>query len=396
VNANEGGALIVVTAATVVLPSIARRLAVPVAVAELVFGVIIGRTGLGLGGAQEGEIVRSLGDLGFALFLFVAGMEIDVLRLLRGGRRGLVLPVACAVLTLAGSLGAGLLLGWNAWLGLAVGATSVPLMAAVLREMGLGQTPIAQRMFVVAGVGELVTIAVVAGVEVVAQAGSAGPAHTALLALRALVPPLAAVGAAALLRTLLWWYPAPFARLVAVEDPQELGMRAGLALMALFVGLAAIGGIEPLLGAFVAGLLVAYVLRVRTALEHKLGSMAYGFFVPIFFIQVGMRVAIEPRGLLDNFGLIAGMLGVMALARLPTVALLAATGLRARDATAAGLLLSAPLTLLIAVVDLGVRSGALTDDVEAAAITVAILAAVAWPALARMLLRSGRALPAAG
>jgi len=394
-KAGEGVALIVVTAAAVLLPGAARRLAVPVAVVEILFGVVIGRSGLGLGGIEDGEVVRSLGDLGFALFLFVAGMEIEVSKLTRRGPRALALPLACAIFTLVVAFLGASALGWSPWLGLAVGATSVPLMAAVLRELGIARAPLAQLMLTLAGVGELVTIVVLAAFEVSVHAVGGSSAQMVVPTLRALVPVAATVAGAVVLRTLVWWYPGPFSRLVAVDDPQELGMRAGLALMALFVGLAALGGIEPLLGAFVAGLLVSYVLADRHALEHKLASMAYGFFVPIFFIQVGMRVNIVPGALLADLPLVLSMLGLMALARVPAGIILVSTGQRTRDATAAALLLSAPLTLVIAVVDLGARAGAIPARTQAAAITVAILASVLYPALARRLLKSGRTLPAA-
>ncbi len=387
----EGIALIVVTAGAVAMPALARRLSIPVAVAEILFGLCIGRSGLGLEGAQESGIVRLLGDLGFALFLFVAGMEIQVRSLAGANGRGLVVPLVCSMLTLAVAFAVAVIFGWNLWIGLAVGATSVPLMATVLRELNLSRTPVAQRMLAVAGVGELVTIAVVAIVEVASHAESAVDA--VLGGARALVPVAATVLGAIVLRSLLWWFPAPFTRLLAAEDPQETGMRAGLALIALFVGLAALGGIEPLLGAFVAGLLVSYVFRDVGAVEHKLAGMAYGFFVPIFFIGVGMRVAIAPDLFLDRLGFIVSMLLVMVVARVPAGVVLALTGSRSRDSAAAALLLSAPLTLLIAVVDLGVRAGSVPADLEGAAITVAVLASLLYPALARVLLKSGRQLP---
>lgn len=392
VNSAEGITLILVTAGAVAMPAVARRLAVPVAVAEILFGLALGRSGLGLEGAGENGIVRLLGDLGFALFLFVAGMEIQVRDLASGNGRGLVVPLVGSVITLGVAIGSASFFGWSVWIGLAAGATSVPLMATVLRELGLSRAPVAQRMFAVAGVGELVTIAVVAAAEVVMHAHSVGAAL--LGGARALVPVGATVVCAVVLRTLLWWYPAPIARILTDEDPQELGMRVGMGLLALFVGLAALGGIEPLLGAFVAGLLVSYVLRDRGTLEHKLAGMAYGFFVPIFFIGVGMRVAIAPRALLDDAGFVFLMLGVMLAARVPVGMLLALTGSRSRDSAAATLLLAAPLTLMIAVVDLGVRAGSLAPETEGTAIAVALFASLLFPALARVLLRSGRDLAA--
>lgn len=390
-NQSEGIALTVVAAGAVVLPGVARRLGVPVAVTEILFGVLIGRTGLGLAGAGEGEILRSLGELGFALFLFVAGMEIDVGALMRGATRAVLQPLASGVLTFVVAFAAAFIFGWNVWIALAIGATSVPLMTSVLRESGLSRAPVAQRMLLVAGVGELVTIAIVAVAEVATHAE--GAVVTSVL--RMFVPVAATILGAIVLRALVWWFPGPFVKLLAAEDPQELGMRAGVALMALFAGLAALGGIEPVLGAFVAGLLVAFVLRDRGQVEHKLAGAAYGFFVPVFFIGVGMRVELHPAALLEQAGFIVAMLVVLVLARAPAVAMLAGSGLRARDAAAAGLLLSAPLTLLIAVLDLGLRAGAISEEIEAAGIFVAILASVLYPAVARPLLRSGRRLQAA-
>jgi Kef-type K+ transport system membrane component KefB len=393
-RAGEGTALIAVTTGAVVLPGVARRLGVPVAVAEIVFGVLVGQSGLGLGMGPDGEIVRALADLGLALFLFVAGMELDVGEVERHGPRVLAQPLACNLLTMATALGIARIVGLGPWLGLAAGATSVPLMLSVLRELGLARAPVGRRMLTIAGIGELASIALVGAFEVAGATAGAGPGPVAGRILLALLPVVATVVAVVLLRTLLWWYPGIFLRFVAVEDPQELGMRAGVGLLALFVGIAAVAGVEPMLGAFVAGLVVSSVLRDRGALETKLASMAYGFFVPIFFIQVGMRVALTPADLARDAGLIATMLAIVAGARLPAVAVLAATGFRFRDAVASGLLLSAPLTMLVAIADLGARSGGITPRTEASAVAVAMLASIVFPGLARRVLRSARAIGA--
>jgi len=391
-------ALTVVTAGVLAMPVIARRLAVPVAVAEIGFGVVVGVSGLGLVGGGEHDVVRFLADLGFALFLFVAALEIDVAGILRTGARAALTPVALSACVVATALMLGAAWGAPAWLGLAIGVSSVPLAMAVLREQDLLQSSLGQRVILAAGAGELFSIFLIAMFDVGAEAQREGVLALGVGVLRALVPVAATVAAAIGLRTLLWWYPAPFVGLAADDDPRELGVRAGFALMFAGIAMAVVGGIEPLLGAFFAGLVVAYVVRDRHTLERKLSGVAYGFFVPVFFVDVGARLLVEPSAVVASAGLIGFVLLAMLLSRVPVFVGFASTGLGTTEAGAAALLLASPLTLQIAVAELGVRNGIFGADVEGALVIAAVIAGIVYPALARRLLvspGSGAARPAA-
>lgn len=378
--------LLLVTAGALITPVLARRLVIPVAVAEIGFGLVLGRSGLAWIGAEEHDVLRFVADLGFALFLFVAALEIDVAAIFRGGVRAIGMPLglSCAMLAVALWIGAWLQTPW--WLGLAIGVTSVPLAMAVLRELRLLHTPFGREVLLVAGVGELLSIGLLAMFDVGADARETGVFGLVFGVLRAVLPLAGIVLAALVLRTMVWWFPRPFQRFAAAEDPQELGVRAGFGLMFAGITIAAIGGLEPLLGAFFAGLVVTYVVRSREVLEQKLGGVAYGFFVPCFFVNVGARLEIDPELFGANASLIACVVLAMLLARVPVFVGYAASGMDLRSAGAAGLLLAAPLTLQIAVADLGVRNGILASDVEAALILSAIVAGVVFPALARRIL----------
>jgi Kef-type K+ transport system membrane component KefB len=384
--------LLLVTAGALLMPGLARRLSIPVAVAEIGYGAVIGRSGLGLVGGDEHDVLKFVADLGFALFLFVAALEIDVAGILRGGPRSIAMPLGLSAAVVTVALWVAAWMHVPGWLGLAIGVTSVPLVMSVLRELDLLPTPFGRQVILAAGVGELLSIGVLAMFDVTADARQDGLGGLVVGMLRALVPIGATVAAAVMLRSLLWWFPTPFQRFAAAEDPQEFGVRAGFGLMFAGIASAAIGGIEPLLGAFFAGLVVTYVVRSRDVLEKKLAGVAYGFFVPCFFVNVGARLVLDPSIVTANGGVVACVLLGVLLSRLPVFVGYAAAGFEPLSAAAAALLLSAPLTLQIAVADLGVRNGILTPDIEAAVILAAVVGGVVFPALARRLLATERAI----
>lgn len=385
---NQSAALVLVaiTLGAVAMPGVARRLSIPVAVAEIVYGLIIGRSGLQLGGEFSLSFIEFLGDLGFAFFMFLAGLELN---LRAATQRGWSMPLLASVLASL-SLVLGVLiseqLGWGIWMGLAMGATSVPLLLAVVREMRLSGTYLGSLMVLFAAVGETMSIVALSLVEVAHGAHSAADWVYGVLRLVSLTLIVLATGA--LFRTLLWWFPRPFARLVALDDPSEIGVRVGFGLMFGFVGISVLLGIEPFLGAFIAGAVLAFVLQDKGALEHKLTSMAYGFFVPVFFIDVGMRLDLSLTLVLDNGTTILSIAAFMLIVKFGPSLLLVLRGLRFVEVFATCCLLAAPLTLFIAIVDLGARVGALTEEFEGIAITAGITASLLYPSFARFLLKS--------
>lgn len=384
----EGGfaaPLLIVTAGALAMPWVSRKLGVPVAVAEIGYGLLVGASGLGWLDPAE-PAVGVVSGLGFALFLLLAGMEIDLDGLFEGGLRAVITPAIVGASSLTLAIGASAWLHQPMWTGLAAGVIAVPLVLAVLRESGLVHHPFGRTLLVLAGVGEIVSIGVLAVFDVGAAAEDGGPLALIVGLVRAMAPLAATAAMGIAFRTMLWWYPSWFLRFVAAGDPQEVGVRGGLAMMFLGVLIAEAAGIEPLLGAFFAGLIVSYVLRERHVIEHKLSGIAYGFFVPAFFIHVGARMAIDVTALGGHLAPMATVALMVLLSRLPAFVALGASG-RGLAASAAGaLLLSAPLTLQIAVADLGARNGVFSAEDEAGIVLAAMASGLVFPALARRLL----------
>ena len=374
--------LLVFAIGAVASPSVGRWLGVPAAVVEIVFGVLVGT--VGIANAESAPFVRFLADLGFALFLFLAGMEVDAADVRRDGGRRAIGPVVAAAVSFVLALSACALFGWSAWVGLALGATSVPLLLSVAREAGLLGTPAGRAMVTLAAVGEVLTVALVAFGEVISGAqdllgGLVGIAK--LLGLLTVV-----IVGTRLLNVLRWWFPERAGRLLGGGDAAETGVRAGFGLAFAMIAAAALAGVEPLLGAFVGGLMVSFAVDDKHAIEQKFAPMAYGFFVPVFFIDVGLRLDLHELPLLESLPSVLGIGGLMFAVKLvPGLAWLV-VGRPVRLVFASSLLLAAPLTLVIAIADLAGRLGAIDAKTEGVLVLAGMLASLVFPSLARRLL----------
>lgn len=365
---------------SVVGPIVAVRVRLPTAVVLILAGVAAGPAGLGW--LADTHAVALLSELGFLLLMFVAGMEIDFESLRGAGRRALVMP-AVAVMGFVGVAAS-----FGIWRNLSVlelivvSASSVGMPLAVLQETGQLQRPLGRHVLLTASIGEFMSILAITGYELFAEETTA--LHRGLKVVKIA---LLFAGSALVIRwakAIVWWKPEPFRRLLQHHDVAELGVRTGLVVMLAFVVMAASLGVEAILGAFIAGALVAFVLREKAALESKIAALGHGLFIPIFFVVVGIRF--DPR-LLDRGAVeYAFVLALVAAAvKLLPALVFAPRELGPRDRLATGTLLAAPLTLIVAIAAIGRRLGAIDTRREASLVLLALVLSVGFPIVFRSL-----------
>jgi Kef-type K+ transport system membrane component KefB len=365
VTADGAATLIIIAAAAFALPLVAGRIGLPAVVLEILFGIVAGPL---LGVVHSDELISALAELGFLMLLFLAGFEIDLGVFERQGRRPIMFGLAVFGGTVLLSAAVARILGLDLFLTLVLSTTSVGLVVPTLRTTRRMATPLGQDILVSALLADFLTLLAVTVAALVAQFGF-GP--------RLLALPL---------RRAAWWWPERFGRLFDADDPDEIGIRFTLALMLVAVGLALALGIEPILGAFLSGMSFAAVFRNRGGLDRKLTGFAYGFLIPIFFISVGIGFQLDavsdPGAILFTL-----MLFVVAIA-VKVVPALLLVGRRhsVREAVAAGVLLSARLSLIVVVAALGVELDLLDARLEAEIILLAAATATVTPVLFRWLL----------
>jgi Trk K+ transport system NAD-binding subunit len=166
----------------------------------------------------------------------------------------------------------------------------------------------------------------------------------------------------------------------------QIKLRGSLALAMFFVVLARSVGSENILGAFLAGVIVSMLASDEgSALREKLDAVGYGFFIPIFFVMVG--VDFDLPALLDSRSalMLVPVLVIIAYAVKVLPAALFRAAFTWRESLAAGTLLSARLSLIIAASAIGLKLGLITNAVNAAVILIALVSCILSPLLFRLL-----------
>lgn len=375
--------LLVVTAGAFIVPIISERIGWFTAPCEMIYGILAANL---LPWAHDpGAFITTLAQFGFLLLLFLAGLEIDFTLLRRRGP-GMLLRAGIAALGLQLFV-----LAVGVWLHLApiyillLGAVSISLLLVVLKELQLAQSNFGQTILIVGALGEFLTILEVTSYDLVSRFGVGWPLALAVLKLAALL----FVGYLALrwLNNTVTRAPERFGRFFHTRDTAELGVRAALAFMLTFAAIAVLLQVEQILATFIAGAVCSFAFRGHNSVGRKLSTMGQGFFIPLFFISVGMSLRLSDLLHGETLLLIGGLLSGLLVLRLLAIPLLLFAGVPARSATGAVLLLSAPLTLIVAIAQVGINLGQLAPATYGAVLAVAILSSVIYPLLGRPLLR---------
>lgn len=302
--------LIAIILATKLLGALAQRLGQPAVLGELIAGVVLGGSVLGIIDPQ-GPVVFALAELGVLILLFQIGLHTELAALVKVGGSAATVGLAGVVLPFAGGYAVASLLGLETLpaivCGAALTATSIGISARVLADLGqLDRTEgrIVLGAAVIDDVIGLIILSIVAGL-----ASGVAPAPLPVLKTAALA--FGFIAAAILIgRTLV---PTVFGWIARIEIAGTLGL-FGLAFAFVMAWLAEHSGSAMIIGAFAAGLILNPTPQRRT-IERATTEIGH-FFVPVFFAAVGaavdVRTFLDPATLAIGGALIAvGIIGKM-------------------------------------------------------------------------------------
>ena len=265
---------------------LAERVGQPSVLGELLAGVVLGPSVLGLVPLSEGIFLLS--EIGVILLLFEVGLETDLEELLRVGGPALAVALAGMVLPFAGGYALTRALGHPSltaiFVGAALTATSIGITARVLAELGVLKTPEGQIILGAAVIDDVLGLVVLAIVSKLAQTGT-------LSAAGALKSTGLAIGF--LLVAIVVGTPVGKRLVHLVGKSSARGMLGAAAVMfAVFVAWAAKkADSAPIVGAFAAGLVLA-----RTNRRHDIDAAlrpVVDIFAPVFFVYVGAEVDVR-------------------------------------------------------------------------------------------------------
>ena len=365
------------------------RMGQPSVLGELLVGIFLGPTLLDFlhwpyfTDEHLAETIAHLAELGVLLLMFIAGLDLHIVDLVKSGRVSALAGVMGVIVPmLLGSL-AGTWLGMEVpsaiFLGLVLSATSVSISAQTLMELNVLRSRVGVSLL---GAAVFDDILVILGLSVFVAVMQAGEGTSIWSVLLIVVKMAAYLGGA--LAIGIWLMP----KLANWVD--ELPISRGLIAFAFVVALIyawtaeAVGGMAAITGAFLAGLMLART-RVKEYIESGIGTLAYAVFVPIFFVNVGLSAnarELTPQSLwllivIVVVAIVGKVLGAGGGAKLAGLSNLESLQL------GVGMMSRGEVGLIVASV--GILEGVISKQVFSAVVGVVILTTLLTPIVLRSL-----------
>lgn len=290
--APEGTAweLLVAVLVVVAAPIVVERIRIPGLIGLLAGGCIIGPNVLGIVSSHDG-VVHALGELGLLYLMFVAGLELDFTVFARYRRQAAIFSFLTFTIPLGlGALG-GFLVGYGPAASLLLGslfASYTLVVYPIVRNLGLSANGAVATTVGATVLTDTLALVVLAGVAGSASGEAGGLELASQIGLGLTI--LAAFCFVVLPRVARWFFAGVGASRV---------LRYGFVLVCLLAGgvLAETIGIEPIVGAFFAGLALNKLVPNEGEFMERIEFFGSTLLVPIFLVSVG--TIIDPAVLVD-------------------------------------------------------------------------------------------------
>lgn len=279
---NPVAIFLIVMAIILLAPVVLNRLKIPHIIGMIVAGVVVGPYGLHI--LASDSSFEIFGKVGLLYLMFLAGLEIDMYHLRRNIRKGVLFGSLTFLIPMVmGVLGSVYLLhtGWlTAFLLAAMYASHTLIAYPVAARFGITKAPsvlISVVGTIIAVVGALL---VLAGAVNIFDTGSFAPSGILWLCLKLALYCLAVLYAYP--RITRWFF-----KLYSEKVTQYVYVMVMVFLSAWVAGAI---GLEPVLGAFFAGLVLNRYIPSDSPLMNSIEFVGNALFIPYFLIGVGMMI----------------------------------------------------------------------------------------------------------
>ncbi len=232
------------------------------------------------------ETIHHLGEMGVLLLMFVAGLELHLADLARNTKVSAYAGILGVVFPIGMGYGVGMLFDFEPasalFLGLTLGATSVSISAQTLMELKVLRSRVGLGLLGAAVFDDILVILFLSAFLALTQGGG-GLGEVMWIFIKMLIFLVLSVGFG------LWILPKLTHKVSHLPISQGILTLALVILLLYGVAAEVIGGMAAITGAFLAGLMFARNPE-KERIERGVSAIAYGFFVPIFFVNIGLSV----------------------------------------------------------------------------------------------------------
>lgn len=366
---------------------VSRKIGQPSVVGEIVAGVVLGPSLVGLYWPEFSAMLfpkESLGNLqflsqiGLILFMFVIGMELDLKALRNKAHDAVVISHASIIIPF--SLGLGLayfiyqsfapegieFISFGLFLGIAMSITAFPVLARIVQERGIHKTRLGTIAITCAAADDITAWCILAAVIAIVKAGS-------------FVSSLYIIGLSLVYVLLMLKVVRPFLKRVGdLKSTRESLSKPVVAIFFLTLLLSAyaseIIGIHALFGAFMAGAIMPESGKFRNIFIEKVEDVSVVILLPLFFVFTGLRTQI---GLLNDPALwkITGLIILVAVVGKFFGSALAAkfVGQNWKDSLSIGALMNTRGLMELVVLNIGYDLGVLSAEIFTMMVIMALV-----------------------
>jgi len=371
--------LVIVFAGVVLLPPLARRAGIPVIVAEILFGIIIGRSLFDL--VPDHPTIEFFSTFGLVYLMFLAGLETEFGKMRWKNIRK---ALAIGLVSVAVPFAAGYFIApWAGihpmLLGTILCTTSLGVILPMLKETNL--PPRLSRLLLASVVlVDILSLFLLAFALATIQGHLEARFFYSLLGIVILFLVPWIINKRKLRRKIT--------TKLFRKSYFEMEMRLAFALIFLLGAVSTQLGFHSIIGAFIAGLLISEILPRRTLESERLQSFGYSFFIPLFFIFTGAKVnLLTVFTNLSNVTVLLVIIAVGMLAKVVSVTVASKlSGINMRRSIAFGLFHTAMLSLILAVADIAIRLGLIGERLFSIFVILALVTSTAAPALGKYIL----------
>jgi Kef-type K+ transport system membrane component KefB len=371
------------------LVGLLRRFAVPSVVLEITFGMLLGPQLLNL--VQPTGLVDGLSTLGLSMLMFLAGYELRL-----DSIRGRPLALAGVSWGMSVALAALIGLGFHVAGGhpgevvipLALTTTALGTLLPVLRDAGVLGSPLGRHAMALGSVGEFGPIVLVG----LLLTGSDPLQSILFLGGFALL-----IVGSAYLANRPWGERVVSFIAKGLWSSSQLPIRMTLLFMLVLLAIASELGIDVLMGAFAAGVVVRIAAAkyddeeddsdASSIFGFKLEGIGFGVLVPIFFVVSGTRIDLQALfSQASSAFLVPGFLVMMLIVRAIPTFLVYRDGLERGQRRALAVMSATGLPLIVVITTIAVENGYLNSADAAAMVAAGMLSVVILPAVSIALL----------
>ena len=379
--------IITIILAARVLGWVCTKIGQPTVIGEIVAGIVLGPSLIGLffpGFSNTLFPAHSLGNLqflsqiGLILFMFMVGMELDLKTLKNKAHDAVVISHASIIIPFA--LGIGLayfiyqtfapagvpFLAFGLFIGIAMSITAFPVLARIVQERGIHKTRLGAIVITCAATDDITAWSILAGVIAIVKAGS-------------FVSSLYTIAIAVVYVFVMIKVVRPFLKRVGDLYPtREIMSKQVVAIFFLTLILSAYAteviGIHALFGAFMAGTIMPDNTKFRNMFTQKVEDVALVLLLPLFFVFTGLRTQI---GLINDsyLWLVTGLIILVAITGKFVGSALAAkfVGQNWRDSLSIGALMNTRGLMELVVLNIGYDLGILSPEIFSMMVIMALV-----------------------